>query len=96
MKQLEAPLRRGGASARSNLRPPGHSGDIPDLWLARIERLERKLMSAECELISEGVDAFGVRALAETIRNEIATLRFSQPTAWIGGQRDEAPLVWTV
>jgi hypothetical protein len=49
--------------------------DVRDLWLVRVQRLEDKLKNAERDLIAAGLDALGVRALAETIRNEIAVLK---------------------
>ena len=62
-------------------------GDVSELWLARIQWLEGKLTNAERELIAEGLDAFGVRALAETIRKEIAALK-GLATDHLGGRRE--------
>ena len=62
-------------------------GDVSELWLARIQWLEGKLTNAERELIAEGLDAFGVRTLAETIRKEIAGLK-GLATDRLGGRRE--------
>ena len=62
-------------------------GDVSELWLARIQWLEGKLTNAERELIAEGLDAFGVRTLAETIRKEIAGLK-GLATDRMGGRRE--------
>ena len=61
-------------------------GDVSELWLALIQLLEGKLTNAERELIAEGLDAFGVRAIAETIRKEIAALK-GLATDRLGGRR---------
>ena len=62
-------------------------GDVSELWLARIQWLEGKLTNAERELVGEGLDAIGVRALAETIGKEIAGLK-GLATVRLGGRRE--------
>jgi hypothetical protein len=66
--------------------PTTFAGDIPDVWPARIQKLEEKLEDAERELIAEGISALDVRALAEFIRNEIATLKSLSGTRSAPGQ----------
>ena len=76
MKHVEARVDRDRKSTQPNsARRTSAEVDVRDLWLVRVQRLEDKLKNAERDLIAAGLDALGVRALAETIRNEIAALK---------------------
>jgi len=76
VKHVEARVDRDRKSTQPNsARRTSAEVDVRDLWLVRVQRLEDKLKNAERDLIAAGLDALGVRALAETIRNEIAVLK---------------------
>jgi hypothetical protein len=76
VKHVEARVDRDRKSTQPNsARRTSAEVDVRDLWLVRVQRLEDKLKNAERDLIAAGLDALGVRALAETIRNEIAALK---------------------
>jgi hypothetical protein len=96
VKQVEARVDRVSEAAQPNsARPAPYEGDVRDLWLARVRRLETKLTKAERDLIAEGADAPRVRALAEAARGEIATLKALATDASNVGESDEIPPVWT-
>ena len=87
MKQGQAHVACVARSGQPNSAPPTYAGNVRGVWLAHIQSLENKLKNAERELtVAKANDALAARALAETIRNEIAALKFL-----VAGRIDRGP-----